>query len=114
MRSLLPFKVQRRRTKAEPRDWQQLQAANRFLAARLKVKPEVAVVLGSGLDTFSKEIADAVEIPYSKIPYWPRSTVPGHAGRLIAGKLGDRAVVVMAGRCHLYEGYSPREVTFPI
>lgn len=88
--------------------------ACRFLAARLKCKPAVGLVLGSGLEGFARELSDAVETPYAEIPHWPRSTVAGHAGKLVAGGLGETGVAVLAGRSHLYEGYSARDVTFPI
>lgn len=114
MPSLIPFRARRTKTKSGAHGYQQIERAGRFLASRLKVKPVVAVVLGSGLDAFSAELTGAVEIPYGKIPHWPRSTVVGHAGRLTAGRLGETPVVIMAGRSHLYEGYSPQEITFPI
>lgn len=72
----------------------------------------MAVVLGSGLGAFACELAGSVEIPYSDIPGWPDSTAIGHAGRLVIGRLGERDVAVMAGRAHLYEGYSPAQVTY--
>ena len=71
-----------------------------------------ALVLGSGLGAFADEFAGATRIPYSKIPGFPRSTVEGHAGRLVIGKVGDVAVAAMQGRVHFYEGYSPKEVFF--
>lgn len=114
VRSLIPFRTRRLRTKAEAHGYRQVEQASRFLASQVKIKPAVAVVLGSGLEAFSKELTGAVEIPYSKIPHWPRSTVAGHAGRLITGMLGQKPVAVLAGRSHLYEGYSSREITFPI
>jgi purine-nucleoside phosphorylase len=77
-------------------------------------KPHVAVVLGSGLGAFARELADPIAIPYSKIPGWPASTAAGHAGQLVFGKLGKLDVAVLAGRAHLYEGYTPAQVTFGI
>ena len=74
----------------------------------------VAVVLGSGLGAFADELSGLVEIPYQEIPGWPASTAVGHAGKLIIGKLGDLTVAVMAGRAHLYEGYSPAQVTYGV
>lgn len=90
------------------------QAAMAALESILPVTPKVAVVLGSGLGAFADELTGAVSMPYTDIPDWPRSTAIGHAGRLIAGKLDGTDVVVMAGRVHLYEGYTPHEVTFGI
>jgi purine-nucleoside phosphorylase len=89
-------------------------AARAFLAARTPLRPRVALVLGSGLGGFAAELADAVEIPYSEIPHWPCSTAVGHAGRLFLGMLGAVPVAVMSGRVHLYEGYTPAQVTFPV
>ena len=76
--------------------------------------PRVALVLGSGLGAFADQVADRHEIPYSEIPHWPRSTAVGHAGKLVLGNVDGTPVAVMAGRVHLYEGYDPREVTFPV
>jgi len=91
-----------------------IRAAAEFLASRTAVRPRVAVVLGSGLGAFGDELAEAVEIPYSMIPGWPCSTAVGHAGKLVIGKLGAMPVVVMSGRAHLYEGYTPAQVTFGV
>jgi purine-nucleoside phosphorylase len=77
-------------------------------------EPRVAVVLGSGLGAFADELADPAVIPYSQIPGWPVSTAAGHSGKLVFGKLGAVHVAVMAGRAHLYEGYSPAEVTLGV
>jgi purine-nucleoside phosphorylase len=78
-------------------------------------EPHIAVVLGSGLGAFADELADPVAIPYSEIPGWPVSTAVGHSGKLVFGQLkgttGKLDVAVMAGRAHLYEGYTPAEVT---
>jgi purine-nucleoside phosphorylase len=78
------------------------------------LEPRVAVVLGSGLGAFADELSDPVSIPYASIPGWPRSTAAGHSGRLVFGKLGDLDVAVMAGRAHLYEGYTPAQVTMGV
>ncbi len=79
-----------------------------------KQRPRVAVVLGSGLGAFAEELSNPLAVPYPEIPGWPVSTAVGHAGRLVFGWLGDLSTVVMAGRVHLYEGYSPQEVTFGV
>jgi purine-nucleoside phosphorylase len=78
------------------------------------MRPRVAVVLGSGLGGFAAELEDRVEIPYAQIPGWPCSTAVGHAGCLVIGRLGGLEVAVMAGRVHLYEGYSQAQVTFGV
>jgi purine-nucleoside phosphorylase len=82
--------------------------------ARLPRAPEVAIVLGTGLGGLAREIALDAEIPYAEIPGFARPTVESHAGRLLAGTLGGRAVVAMAGRFHRYEGYDLAQVVFPV
>ncbi|MGA2878215.1 MAG: purine-nucleoside phosphorylase [Bryobacteraceae bacterium] len=77
-------------------------------------EPRVAVVLGSGLGAFADELADPISIPYSNIPGWPVSTAAGHSGKLVFGKLGKLDIAVMAGRAHLYEGYTPAQVTMGV
>lgn len=76
--------------------------------------PQTAIILGTGLGRLASEIADAYEFPYKDIPNFPVSTVEGHAGKLIFGKLGGKDIIAMDGRFHYYEGYSMKEVTFPI
>lgn len=78
------------------------------------MRPRVAVVLGSGLGAFADELTDAVAIPYSDIPGFPRSTAVGHAGKLIIGRLGAMEVAAMAGRVHMYEGYTAAEAAFGV
>jgi purine-nucleoside phosphorylase len=77
-------------------------------------KPHLGIVLGSGLGAAADAVRDRVIIPYDQIPHFPKSTVEGHAGRIVAGLLGGAPVVVMQGRVHFYEGYSLQEVTFPM
>ena len=89
-------------------------AAKDFLEANLPARPRIAVILGSGLGAFADELTGSVSIPYADIPDWPRSTAIGHAGRLVAGKINGIDVVVLAGRVHLYEGYTAQQVTFGI
>lgn len=88
-------------------------AAVSYVQDRAGIVPEVALVLGSGLGALA-DAAEGVAVPYADIPGFPVSTAPGHAGRLILGRLFGRACVVMQGRVHMYEGYSPQEVAFPI
>jgi purine-nucleoside phosphorylase len=86
-----------------------------FLKSKLGAhEPRVAIVLGSGLGAAADAVADPVIIPYGEIPNFPQSTVEGHSGRMVAGELGGAPVVIMQGRVHFYEGYSPLEVTFPL
>jgi len=92
----------------------QAEAAAGFLRKKTKLRPKIALVLGSGLGAFADEFAEATRIPYAKIPHFPRSTAIGHAGQLVLGKVDGVEVVGMQGRVHLYEGYSAQEVAFPI
>ena len=82
--------------------------------ARSAVRPEVALILGTGLGGLAREIELEAEIPYADVPGFPLSTVESHAGRLLLGRLGGRSVVAMQGRFHRYEGYDLCEVTFPV
>lgn len=89
-------------------------SAARFVLAETKLRPHIGLVLGSGLGGFADEMTDAIRVPYTQIPSFPRSTAVGHVGQLVIGKAGEVAVAAMQGRVHLYEGYSPAEVAFPI
>ena len=91
-----------------------IEDAKRLLESRTALRPTVGVVLGSGLGAFADELTERTDIPYADIPGWPGSTAVGHAGKLAIGKLGELAVAVMAGRAHLYEGYTPAQVTFGV
>ena len=75
---------------------------------------KVGVVLGSGLGAFADTLDDRVETPYAAIPGWPASTAAGHAGKLVEGRIGDTTIIVLAGRAHLYEGYTAQQVTFGV
>jgi purine-nucleoside phosphorylase len=85
-----------------------------FIFSLTALRPKIALVLGSGLGAFADEFADAAKIPYAEIPHFPQSTAIGHAGKLVIGKVGAIPVAGMQGRVHLYEGYSAKEVAFPI
>ena len=88
--------------------------AAKFIHSKTKLRPRIALVLGSGLGGFADEFTNAMRIPYTKIPHYPRSTAIGHAGQLVIGKVGDIPVAGMQGRVHFYEGYSAKDVAFPI
>jgi purine-nucleoside phosphorylase len=90
------------------------ETAARFIRKKTKLRPKIALVLGSGLGAFADEFAAVTRIPYAKIPHFPRSTAIGHAGQLVIGKVDGIEVAGMQGRVHLYEGYSPQDVAFPI
>jgi purine-nucleoside phosphorylase len=91
-----------------------IEEAKRFIEARTDRRPRLGVVLGTGLGGFAGELDDRIAIPYRVIPHWPQSTAGGHAGELVFGRLGALEVVVMSGRVHLYEGYSPEQVAFGV
>jgi purine-nucleoside phosphorylase len=88
-------------------------AAVEFIRSRTGVVPVLGIILGSGLGEFAAEVEDAVAIPYSEIPHFPQSTVVGHSGMLVVGRIGGVAVAVMQGRVHAYEGYPVSDVVFP-
>ena len=85
-----------------------------FINQKSKIKPEIAIILGTGLGRLAEDIEEKEIIPYSEIPNFPASTVQSHSGNLVLGKLGNKEVVAMQGRFHYYEGYSLKEVTFPV
>lgn len=88
--------------------------ARDFIQKKTRMKPQVAIILGTGLGGLAKEIRQAVRIPYTEIPHFPISTVLGHSGELVLGNLSGKKVVAMNGRSHYYEGYTMQEVTFPL
>ncbi len=91
-----------------------IQQAAEFISSKTDMKPQVALVLGSGLGKFAEQLKNQVAIPYSQIPHFPVSTVKGHAGQMVIGEAGGKVVVAMQGRFHYYEGYSMQEITFPM
>ena len=93
--------------------YDQLLEVKEFLFEKGMTQPEMGLILGSGLGELATEIEDAISIEYKDIPHFPVSTVVGHAGRLVYGKLSGKYVLVMDGRFHFYEGYSMETVTFP-
>jgi purine-nucleoside phosphorylase len=93
---------------------QQLEETIRAIRSVCDIQARTGIVLGSGLGNLSREIEVETEIPYTDIPHFPVSTVEGHEGRLIFGKLSGRSVAVASGRFHYYEGYTPAQVVYPI
>lgn len=93
---------------------EKIQETAAFLRERMHTSPETAIILGTGLGKLADEITDKYEIKYEDIPNFPVSTVEGHSGKLIFGKLGNKDIMAMQGRFHYYEGYNMKEVTFPI
>ncbi len=93
---------------------QKLSETLSFIKQQYDQKPDAAIILGSGLGKLTEEIELECAIDYDKIPHFPVSTVEGHQGKLLFGKLNGKRVVVMAGRFHYYEGYSPWQITYPV
>jgi purine-nucleoside phosphorylase len=85
-----------------------------FIASKSSIRPEIGLILGSGLDVMGDRMENAVRMPYASIPHFPQSTVAGHAGEWVQGVLEGRPAVIMRGRFHLYEGYTPQQVALPI
>jgi purine-nucleoside phosphorylase len=90
------------------------ETAAQFILQRTTLRPRIGLVLGSGLGGFAHSLTDATRIPFAEIPAFPRSTAVGHAGQLVIGHAGSVPVAAMQGRVHLYEGYSPQQVAFPM
>jgi purine-nucleoside phosphorylase len=90
------------------------EAAAQYIRERTSLHPRIGVVLGSGLGAFAESLSDATAVSYEEIPWFPRSTAMGHAGRMVVGNAGDVPIAAMQGRVHLYEGYSAQEVAFPM
>ena len=93
---------------------EKIKATATFISDRVKKPIDAGIILGSGLGGLVNEIVIELTIPYSLIPDFPVSTVEGHSGQLIFGQLGGKNVLAMQGRFHYYEGYSMKEVTFPV
>lgn len=93
---------------------QKIKESTEFIENQIKDKPYVGLILGSGLGGLADKIENPIKIKYSDIPNFPISTVEGHAGQLVVGKLGDQNVIAMQGRFHFYEGYNLQEVCFPV
>lgn len=94
-------------------EYSRVSEARQYIETRSKLRPRVGLVLGSGLGAFAEDVSGGIHIPYDCIPHWPRSTAFGHAGKLVIGNVEGTPVAVMAGRVHLYEGYTASEVVFP-
>jgi purine-nucleoside phosphorylase len=82
--------------------------------SKTALKPDLGIILGSGLGALGNRLEDACIIPYSEIPHFVSSTAPGHEGRIVIGKLGGKKILCMQGRFHYYEGYTMRQVTYPV
>ncbi|MBI2806865.1 MAG: purine-nucleoside phosphorylase [Planctomycetes bacterium] len=94
--------------------YDQINEAKSLIQSRWRGRPKVGIILGTGLGGLAEEVEDPVKIPYQDIPYFPTSTVESHAGRLVCGNLSGRPVLAMEGRFHFYEGYTLKQITFPV
>ncbi len=94
--------------------YDQIQEAKRLIESKWRSKPRFGIILGTGLGGLTEDINADVALPYEDIPHFPRSTVTSHAGRLVCGALAGQAVMAMEGRFHFYEGYSLKQITFPV
>ncbi len=94
--------------------YDRIQEAKRVIEARWKGKPRAGIILGTGLGGLAEDIQAEATFPYADLPHFPHSTAPSHAGRLVCGMLGGKAVMAMEGRFHFYEGYSLKQITFPV
>jgi len=92
----------------------QIKEAAEYLRSVLKENPEIALITGTGLEKVTGAIQEHIRIPYQDIPHFPKTTAEGHKGMFLAGRLSNKPVIAMQGRFHLYEGYTPAEVTFPV
>ena len=93
--------------------YEKAQESAEYIKAHTTKRPKIAVVLGSGLGNLTADFTEAEELLYKDIPNFPVSTVAGHKGALLAGKLGEKEVYALEGRFHFYEGYSMKEVCYP-
>ena len=94
--------------------WERIEETVRAIRVRVSSSPSVGVILGTGLGGLGEKIQEPQALPYESIPHFPSSTVEGHKGQLVFGKIGAKQVVVMEGRFHIYEGYTAAEVTYPV
>lgn len=103
------------RARRNPRsDFTRSQRAAKYVLSKSRLRPKIAVVLGSGLGAFADDLTTPTRVPYEKIPGFPRPTVEGHAGRLVIGKVDEIPVAAMQGRVHFYEGHSVKDVVYPM
>lgn len=91
-----------------------IEETKNFIQTKTEIKPEIGIILGSGLGPLADKIENATTIPYSKIPNFAKSEAVGHANELVIGELAGKKVIAMKGRFHYYEGFSPKEITFPV
>jgi len=95
-------------------EWEKVNEAVTFIKNKTELLPEIGIILGTGLGPLADRIENKIVIPYKDIPHFPITTIQSHLGNLVIGKLGNKNVVAMQGRFHLYEGYSPVQIVFPV
>lgn len=93
---------------------QRIQDTADFLASRMATPPQIGMITGTGLGVLTDKMEVDFRLPYEEIPNFPRSTSMGHKGTLVSGRLANKSIMAMEGRFHIFEGYSPQEITFPI
>jgi purine-nucleoside phosphorylase len=93
---------------------EQIAESTAFLAGKIGKKPQIGMITGTGLGSLTDKMDADIRISYEDIPHFPTSTIVGHKGTLVSGELGGKAILAMEGRFHLYEGYTPQEITFPV
>ncbi len=98
----------------QPSLYDQVREAVQYIRKQTDLQPAYGIILGTGLSGLADEIDTETEIPYGDIPHFPTSTVQSHKGKLVFGRLAGKPVVAMAGRFHYYEGYSAKQITFPV
>jgi purine-nucleoside phosphorylase len=103
-----------RKSTGKRSEFARAEQAAKYIFSKTRLRPRIALVLGSGLGAFADEFDSATRIPYARIPHFPQSTAIGHAGKLVIGEVDGVEVAGMQGRVHLYEGYSAKDVSFPI
>jgi len=94
--------------------YERVKESAEYIRSRLTLRPTVAVILGSGLGALVDVMEDKITVPYSEIPHFPQSTVAGHAGNLVVGRIGTQVAAAMQGRFHYYEGFTMEEVAYPV
>jgi purine-nucleoside phosphorylase len=94
--------------------FEQIESAKEVIRGHWKTKPQIGIILGTGLGGLAEDIKADTRLPYEEIPHFPHATVESHAGRLVCGELGGKAVLAMEGRFHFYEGYSLKQITLPV
>ncbi len=94
--------------------WDRIEETVRVIQTKVSEKPRIGIILGTGLGGLGEKIESAQALPYDSVPHFPQSTVEGHKGQLVFGRIHSKPVIVMEGRFHAYEGYSAQEVTYPV